>query len=110
MELAPGAHHQLRGLLVTDPFGQVVGLEHYRPFPRPPTAGTGCFLDGLFVDPKARGSAAADALLTELRNIASANGWSVVRWITVDDNYRGRSNYDQHATCTTWITYDMPPA
>jgi len=30
-----------------------------------------------------------------------------VRWITADNNYRGRAKYDQHATRTTWITYDM---
>lgn len=101
--------HQLRGLLVTDDAGEVVGLAQYRPFPRPLTAGTGCFLDDLYVDPAARGGGAADALLTELRKIAGTNGWSVVRWITADDNYRGRSKYDQHATRTTWVTYDMPP-
>jgi len=101
--------HEVRGLLVTDDSGEVVGLAHYRPFSRPLTAGTGCFLDDLFVDPAARGGGAADALLAELRRIAGGNGWSVVRWITADDNYRGRAKYDQHATRTTWITYDMSP-
>jgi GNAT superfamily N-acetyltransferase len=101
--------HETRGLLVTDEAGEIVGLAHYRPFPRPLTASTGCFLDDLYVDPKARGGGAADALLTELCKIAGINSWSVVRWITADDNYRSRSKYDQHATRTTWITYDMPP-
>ena len=52
---------------------------------------------------------AADALLGELRRLAVENGWSVVRWITADDNYRGRAKYDQYATRTTWVTYDMAP-
>ena len=34
----------------------------------------------------------------------------MVRWITADDNYRGRAKYDQHASRTMWITYDMAPA
>jgi hypothetical protein len=49
-------------------------------------------------------------MLRELARLAGQNGWSVVRWITADDNYRGRGKYDQHATRTMWVTYDMPPA
>ncbi len=48
-----------------------------------------------------------DALLTELRRVALARGWSVVRWITADDNHRARSVYDRYAERTMWITYDM---
>ena len=36
-------------------------------------------------------------------------GWSIVRWTTADDNYRARAVYDELATRTTWITYDMTP-
>ena len=101
--------HEVAGLLVEDARGHVVGLAHYRPFARPLAASTGCHLDDLFVDPVARGAGAVDALLAELRRVAALEGWSVVRWITADDNYRGRAVYDRHATRTTWITYDMTP-
>ncbi len=99
--------HEVSCLLIVNDQGHVVGLAHYRPFARPLTASTGCFLDDLFVDPLERGSGAADAVLAELRRLARLHGWSVVRWITADNNYRGRAKYDQHATRTTWITYDM---
>jgi GNAT superfamily N-acetyltransferase len=102
--------HEVQGLVVEDGQGQLVGLAHYRPFARPLSATVGCFLDDLFVDPARRGGGAADLLLRELARIAGENGWSVVRWITADDNYRGRGKYDQHGTRTMWITYDMPPA
>ena len=82
--------NDVNGLLAESEDGRVVGLAHYRPFPRPLSATTGCFLDDLLVDPLVRG--AADALLAELRRLATVNGWSVVRWITADDNYRGRPN------------------
>lgn len=36
-------------------------------------------------------------------------GWSVVRWITAEDNYRARAMYDGVATKTAWATYDMHP-
>jgi GNAT superfamily N-acetyltransferase len=101
-------HHELRCLLA-ERDGWVAGLAHYRPFARPLAASTGCYLDDLFVDPDARGTGAVDALLGGLRAIAGANGWTVVRWITADDNHRARSKYDQYATRTMWVTYDMTP-
>lgn len=102
--------HEVSCLVVEDEHGALWGLAHYRPFARPLSATVGCFLDDLFVDPARRGSGAADLLLAELARLAAEKGWSVVRWITADDNYRGRSKYDRHATRTMWITYDMPPA
>ena len=101
--------HEVNGLLVVDENDHPVGLAHYRPFARPLSASTGCFLDDLFVDPAHRGGGAADALLVELRRLAGEHGWNVVRWITADNNYRGRAKYDQYAQRTTWVTYDMGP-
>ena len=102
--------HECRGLVVRDDTGQAVGLAHFRPFARPLRASTGCFLDDLFVEPSARGTGAVDALFDALREVALAEGWDTVRWITADDNYRARSKYDQVGTRTTWITYDMTTA
>ena len=104
------ADHEVNGLLVEAEDGDLVGLAHYRAFARPLSATTGCFLDDLFVHPARRGVGAAELLLAELARLAEENGWSVVRWITADDNYRGRATYDRHATRTSWVTYDMAPA
>lgn len=102
------AHH-VDALLLVDEAGQPVGFAHYRPFARPLAASTGCYLEDLYVAPAHRGGGGASALLAELRRLARANGWSVVRWITADDNYRARTLYDRVATRTGWITYDMAP-
>lgn len=101
--------HEVNGLLVRDEDGVPVGLAHYRPFARPLTATTGGFLDDLFVDPRFRGTGAVDALFDALRQITAERGWSVLRWITMDDNYRARGKYDQVAQQTKWVTYDMAP-
>lgn len=69
----------------------------------------GGFLDDLFVDPSARGEGSVEALLAALRTIGVERGWTVIRWITADDNYRARAKYDQQARRTPWITYDMTP-
>ncbi|MCA2380070.1 GNAT family N-acetyltransferase [Agrobacterium genomosp. 3 str. RTP8] len=96
-----------RGLVAEGTDGRLTGLAHYRPFARPLSATTGCYLDDLFVSPDARGTGAADALIDRVRAIALQENWSVVRWITAETNYRGRAVYDRLATKTHWVTYDI---
>lgn len=101
--------HPLRCLVAQAPDGSLHGLAHYRAFTRPLAGSVGCFLDDLLVDADVRGTGAADALLHGLRQIAADEGWTVVRWITADDNHRARSVYDEFAVRTMWVTYDMTP-
>ncbi|UWR23353.1 GNAT family N-acetyltransferase [Sulfitobacter sp. S190] len=99
--------HTTNGLVAVDGGGTLVGLAHFRPFERPLAAAMGGFLDDLFVSPQARGSGAAQALIDALKTRAADEGWSVLRWITAQDNYRARSAYDKLATQTAWVTYDI---
>jgi GNAT superfamily N-acetyltransferase len=98
--------HEVNGLAALAE-GRVVGIAHYRGFARPLRAATGIFIDDLFVDPGHRGGRVADALIGGVKSIATDQGHGVVRWITADDNYRGRSVYDRLATRTMWVTYDI---
>lgn len=98
---------ETRGLVAALPDGKLIGLTHFRPFARSLSATTACFLDDLFVSPDARGTGAADALIENVRAIAAAEGWTVVRWITAENNYRARGVYDRLATRTSWVTYDI---
>jgi GNAT superfamily N-acetyltransferase len=99
--------HECQCLMAFDAAGKAIGLAHFRAFARPLSASTGGFLDDLFVDPEARGSQAGTQLIAAIKAIAEKNQWSVVRWITADNNYRARSAYDKIATRTAWITYDI---
>ncbi|MBR0645029.1 GNAT family N-acetyltransferase [Plastoroseomonas hellenica] len=99
--------HEVKALVAEDAEGRAIGLAHYRPYARPLRAGYGGFLDDLFVDPAARGTRVADALIARLSEIGREKGWNVIRWITADNNYRGRGVYDRVATRTMWITYDI---
>lgn len=100
------SNHPVSGL-VCAANGALVGLTHYRPFHSPLTAQTRGFLDDLYVDPDARGSGAAEALIDAVSAVGRKNGWAMIRWITADDNYRARSLYDRKAARTPWITYDI---
>lgn len=100
---------ELEGYLALNGEGRPVGLAHYREFTRPLAATRGCFLDDLFVEPAARGSGAAEALMQAIAEEAQSRDWSVVRWITMDDNYRARALYDRLSTRTAWLTYEFEP-
>ena len=99
---------QSEGLVAVTKDVTVVGITHFRPFARPLSATTGGFLDDLFVSPDARGLGAADALIAGVKAEAAKRGWSIVRWITAEDNYRARAVYDRMSNRTKWVTYDLP--
>ncbi len=89
--------------------GEPQGLAHLREWVRP-LRGVVCgYLDDLYVEPATRGTGAVEALFAEINRLALERRWTTVRWTTADDNYRARSVYDQLATRTAWITYDMTP-
>jgi ribosomal protein S18 acetylase RimI-like enzyme len=96
-------------LMALDAQGRPVGLAHVRDFLRPLSSTVAGYLDDLFVDPNQRGGGIVDALFSAARALGQERNWSVIRWITRDDNYRARSVYDRVATRTNWITYDLVP-
>ena len=101
--------HEVEGLVAVDADGRLVGLAHFRPFARPLSATVGGFLDDLFVDPAARGQGVAQLLIGAVARQGQQRGWSVLRWLTAEDNYRARAVYDQVATPTRWRVYDLAP-
>lgn len=100
-------NHEVEGLVAEDPNGRAIGLAHFRPYPRPLRAATGGFLDDLFVEEEARGTGTADALIEAVAAIGRQRGWTVLRWITAEDNARARRVYDRLAGRTAWVTYDI---
>jgi len=102
--------HEVCGFIAVNDAGDALGLAHYRPFSRPLSASVGGFLDDLFVSPAARGQEISKRLIAAIVSVAKERNWSVVRWITADDNYRARSSYDKIATQTKWVTYDIKTA
>jgi GNAT superfamily N-acetyltransferase len=100
--------YDVTGFLALDDSGKPIALAHFRPFYRPLMASIGGYFDDLFVDSTARGSGAAQALFAAIAEEGKKRGWSVIRWITAEDNYRGRAVYDRVGTRTKWVTYDIP--
>jgi GNAT superfamily N-acetyltransferase len=99
--------NELEALVAIDAAGAVVGLAHYRHLLRPLRATVGGFLDDLFVDPARRGGGVAAALMRGLARVGRAKGWSTIRWLTAEDNYRARGFYDGISSRTVFLTYEM---
>jgi GNAT superfamily N-acetyltransferase len=100
-------NNELEALVAIDAAGAIVGLAHYRHLLRPLRATVGGFLDDLFVDSARRGGGVAAALMQGLARVGRARGWSTIRWLTAEDNYRARGFYDGISSRTAFLTYEM---
>lgn len=89
---------------------QIIGLMHSRAMPSPLRGTMVGFVDDIFVSPDHRGNGVVDAMFSALEQQAKQQGWPLVRWITADNNYRGRGAYEKVAERTHWITYQMNTA
>lgn len=94
-------------LIAKDASGSALGLMHYREMPSPIRGSAVGFLDDLYVSSEFRGAGVVDALYNALKAEAIKYNWPFVRWITAEDNYRGRNVYDKIAEKTHWVTYQM---
>ena len=86
--------------------GSVVGFAHLQRQVDTFRAGTGWFLDDLFVHPHHRGHGIARALIDALTAFAAAHGGGELRWITASDNHTAQALYDRIAKKTSWVMYE----
>ena len=98
--------HELEGVLALQD-GTPVGLAHYRRMPRPLRGSDIGFLDDLFVEPAARGHGTGQRLIEHVAEVGRARGWSMVRWLTAEDNYRARALYDRVAAKSSFNLYEL---
>lgn len=105
--IGAGTIHCLLAVPADPSGGRAVGLAHVRACPSPLRGSMTGYLDDLFVAPEARGTGAFEALIAGVRDLAAAEGWPAVRWITAADNARARSAYERVSTRTDWVTYQL---
>ena len=98
--------HELQGIAY-EVDNKIVALAHFRRMPRPLKGHDICFLDDLFVDPQHRGQKIGEKLINRIREISKSRGWSLVRWITRDDNLRAKSLYNRISEKTNWDVYEL---
>ena len=99
--------HPMEGLIAESEDHHLLGLAHFRACPDPLIGLDIGFLDDLFVVHDQRGSGIGRRLIMGVKARGLERGWPVVRWITADANARARHLYDNLASVTDWITYEL---
>jgi GNAT superfamily N-acetyltransferase len=65
-------------------------------------------MNDLYVDPAARGTGVADALIAACRDLAREHGARALSWMTAPGNRRARAVYDRSgATASSWLEYEL---
>lgn len=92
---------------VADLDGVAVGVVHFH-FQRTTWAATAhCYLEDLYVHEQARGRGIATALIGEVERQARAHQCTELYWITRATNHTARRLYDQLATATDFVRYEI---
>ncbi len=96
----------LRGI-VAENKNNIIGIAHYRAMPSPLRGKYIGFLDDIIIIPEKRGTGIGKQLLHKIKEIGIKEKWSIVRWITKDNNYQARTLYDKVAVKSDWNMYEM---
>jgi GNAT superfamily N-acetyltransferase len=97
----------LHGALARDDAGTAIGLVHWLTHLSTWTTTNYCYLEDLFVAPGGRGTGVGRALIEHVRRWAEQYGSTKVYWLTADTNSVARRLYDQVATRTEFIQYEL---
>ena len=100
-------HCEIEGLAAIDASGAVIGIAHFQNFIRPLMPGMAGYLHDLYVDPDNRQGGVGRALIEAVAEIGKVRGWTMIRWMTHPTNQRARALYDQIATASEFMPYDM---
>lgn len=68
-----------------------------------------CYLEDLFVNPRARGGGIGRALITAVVDRCKDNGWGKVYWLTKQDNAEARMLYEKLTPPSGFIQYVITP-
>jgi GNAT superfamily N-acetyltransferase len=94
--------------LIAEMGGRPVGLAHYLFHRHGWKIENVCYLQDLFVAPKARATGTGRALIEAVYAAADAAGAPAVYWLTQDANHTARLLYDRVARVTPFIRYNRP--
>ena len=94
--------------LVAEVDGRLMGLTHYLFHRHAWKIESACYLQYLYVDPKARGLGLGRKLIEAVYARADAAGAPAVYWLTQDFNHEARQLYDRIAKVTPFIRYVRP--
>jgi GNAT superfamily N-acetyltransferase len=102
-----GAELGFRALVAVDGDDRPVGFAHLLLHPTTWAIEPSCYLEDLVVDPGHRGQGVGRALLEAVVERARVEGAEGVQWLTQGDNDVARGLYDDLATLSTYVRYEI---
>jgi GNAT superfamily N-acetyltransferase len=94
--------------LVAESRGEgVVGIANYLTHETTGALAPVCYLQDLFVDPRARAAGAGARMIDWLIAEARRQGWVRLYWTTKEDNYRARGLYDKYTPHSGFLRYAL---
>jgi GNAT superfamily N-acetyltransferase len=85
--------------------GEIIGIAHYIYHRSTWARGWYCYLEDLFVDPRARGRGAGRALIGAVKHAAREHGCSRMYLATQEFNATARALYDTVLTLSPFVQY-----
>lgn len=101
-----GANPEIQGFVAEDK-GVVVGIVHFHFQLSSWTHTWHCYLEDLYVDPGKRSRGVGRSLISALKNSALQKKCSELFWITRAGNKTARKLYDQMATPSDFVRYEI---
>jgi GNAT superfamily N-acetyltransferase len=99
---------EIHGAVAKDELGNCLGLVHWLTHNSTWAKAEVCYLEDLFVAELARGEGFGEALIEHVKTWAKSNNLNKVYWLTAETNTRARRLYDQIASRTGFIHYEIP--
>lgn len=95
----------IHGLCAVGEAGRLLGIVHFLYHPVTWSVQDRCYLEDLFVDPRARGLGIGRKLIEAVYGAADERAAQQVYWLTQDFNHVARALYDRVAKLTPFIKY-----
>jgi GNAT superfamily N-acetyltransferase len=102
-----GAELGFRALVAVDDDDRPIGFAHLLLHPTTWAVEPSCYLEDLVVDPARRGRGVGRALLDAVVERARREGAEGVTWLTQGDNEVARRLYDEVATLSAYVRYEI---
>lgn len=97
----------MRGIVVVDEYDQAQGFVCFLAFPFTWSKKDVCYLQDIYVQRHCRGLGYGRLLIEHLVQIARAEGWYKIFWMTERDNVKAQSLYEKIAKRMDYLRYDL---